>query len=205
MPLKKPNPSDAGLPVSRREMLSYLWLSALGILTVQVFGMAVYSSIPRFKKGQYGGQIEVGPVTELPAVNDPPENHPKGKFWLIRTESGLSALYKACTHLDCLFSWNNQENLFICPCHGSRFARDGSLLSGPATRPLDRFAIQIVSPDGRILSETDPATGAPVTIPVVDETPQSAKKSTEETDANPESGAIVRVDTSRKIRILAGN
>jgi len=26
----------------------------------------------------------------------------------------------------------------VCPCHGSRFARDGRVLSAPATRPLER-------------------------------------------------------------------
>ncbi|MFE6403819.1 FAD-dependent oxidoreductase [Streptomyces alboflavus] len=54
-----------------------------------------------------------------------------------RDESGqVSALSARCTHLGCLVHFNNAEQAWECPCHGSRFATDGSVLHGPATRPL---------------------------------------------------------------------
>lgn len=43
-----------------------------------------------------------------------------------------------CTHLGCLVSYNAPEQTWECGCHGSRFAQDGTVLSGPATRPLRR-------------------------------------------------------------------
>lgn len=39
-----------------------------------------------------------------------------------------------CPHLGCALRWNKAEHSWDCPCHGSRFAADGTLLEGPAQR-----------------------------------------------------------------------
>lgn len=41
-----------------------------------------------------------------------------------------------CPHLGGIVRWNEAERSWDCPLHGSRFAADGTLLEGPATRPL---------------------------------------------------------------------
>lgn len=45
----------------------------------------------------------------------------------------LTPTLRRCPHLGCALKWNSQEHSWDCPCHGSRFAADGTLLENPAT------------------------------------------------------------------------
>jgi glycine/D-amino acid oxidase-like deaminating enzyme/nitrite reductase/ring-hydroxylating ferredoxin subunit len=62
------------------------------------------------------------------------------KVAVYRDEQGVlherSAL---CTHLQCVVRWNSGERSWDCPCHGSRFAPTGEVLTGPAILPLKRL------------------------------------------------------------------
>lgn len=53
------------------------------------------------------------------------------------SDGQLHLVKPTCTHLGCGVRWNNAERSWDCPCHGSRFSYDGSVLNGPAVRPLD--------------------------------------------------------------------
>lgn len=48
-------------------------------------------------------------------------------------------LNAVCPHMGCVVRWNVAEQTWDCPCHGSRFAVDGSLLAGPAEQGLERL------------------------------------------------------------------
>lgn len=61
------------------------------------------------------------------------------KLAVYRDNQGvLTALSPVCTHMKCMVHWNNAEKTWDCPCHGSRFSTDGSVVEGPALQALER-------------------------------------------------------------------
>jgi glycine/D-amino acid oxidase-like deaminating enzyme/nitrite reductase/ring-hydroxylating ferredoxin subunit len=53
------------------------------------------------------------------------------------TPHSLSA---TCTHMGCTVQFNSKDSTWDCPCHGSRFSLQGSVIQGPAERDLPRRA-----------------------------------------------------------------
>jgi Rieske Fe-S protein len=47
-----------------------------------------------------------------------------------------------CPHLGCYYSWNEAQNRFMCPCHGSQYTFDGTHIAGPAPRGLDPLQLR---------------------------------------------------------------
>lgn len=48
----------------------------------------------------------------------------------------LTPTTRRCPHLGCALKWNPQEHSWDCPCHGSRFTKDGEVIDNPATDDL---------------------------------------------------------------------
>ena len=58
-----------------------------------------------------------------------------------RVSGELHLLSTICPHLGCDVRWNVAERSWDCPCHGSRFAPDGRVLNGPASKELKRVEL----------------------------------------------------------------
>jgi cytochrome b6-f complex iron-sulfur subunit len=55
------------------------------------------------------------------------------------TDGMFSALDALCTHAGCNVAYNALNLTLDCPCHGSTYELDGTVINGPAPRPLKMF------------------------------------------------------------------
>jgi cytochrome b6-f complex iron-sulfur subunit len=73
-------------------------------------------------------------VSEIPAM-------------LIHSEQGFNAISLVCTHLGCTVG--QSADGFACPCHGSRFNSQGTVVKGPANKNLRPLRVE-QTPDGHL-------------------------------------------------------
>src|SRR6059058_5616191 len=89
-------------------------------------------------------------------TNDRPILNIAGRFWLLRAPGGIVAAYRKCTHLGCAVPFNDAEDRFHCPCHGSQYdKRTAVVLRIPAPKPLQLFHIT-ESAQGQLIVDTNP-------------------------------------------------
>jgi menaquinol-cytochrome c reductase iron-sulfur subunit len=68
----------------------------------------------------------------------------KETAWVVKiSDQQTLAFGPQCTHLGCAYHWDEAKAQFLCPCHNSVFAVDGTVVAGPAPRPLDRYETKI--------------------------------------------------------------
>ncbi|MBR7113321.1 MAG: Rieske 2Fe-2S domain-containing protein, partial [Firmicutes bacterium] len=66
---------------------------------------------------------------------DPARSILKPQLLVNAAESTLNLLTpttRRCPHLGCALKWNEAEQSWDCPCHGSRFTKAGKLINNPA-------------------------------------------------------------------------
>ena len=118
-------------PLPRRDALglSALWASASALL----FGILGMMRLPKAAVlASPSKKFRVSlPETLASGEAFVPAGRPVAVF---RDDEGVYAISNICTHLGCIVKSTPEG--FACPCHGSRFAPDGSVTKGPAPRPL---------------------------------------------------------------------
>lgn len=75
------------------------------------------------------------------------------------------AISAGCTHLGCIVTWDEAQQIFKCPCHDGRYDAEGNVLSGPPPAPLNRHPVK--TEGEKIYLRTD-------TVPFGDETSETA-------------------------------
>jgi len=72
----------------------------------------------------------------------PGEFHIEPDFVLFTSQDNSWAVSRKCTHLGCIIQFREQERIFECPCHTSRFSDHGVVLNGPAKRNLSLYKVE---------------------------------------------------------------
>jgi glycine/D-amino acid oxidase-like deaminating enzyme/nitrite reductase/ring-hydroxylating ferredoxin subunit len=106
------------------------------------------------KLAQMNARVAADLVGEraIPAPRTAAADIPRGEAQVVRDGLGKTGVFRGadgslyavslrCTHLGCLVRFNAAERSWDCPCHGSRFDVDGTVLEGPATKPLERKSV----------------------------------------------------------------
>ncbi len=97
--------------------------------------------------------FKIGDPADFPI--GPPTFLADEKIYVFRDhEKGFSVASAVCTHLGCTVAHFQNDQRFHCPCHGSVFAADGSVVHGPAPRALNWFEVTL-SRDGQLRVDKD--------------------------------------------------
>jgi len=136
--------------LGRRQFLGLAWLTSLAVLVGEIF-VALFKFVQPVTAGGFGGIVKAGSAEKFPVGSVTLVQ--SGRFYLHRLDDGsFLALWQRCTHLGCSIPWEESEDLFHCPCHGSLFNKVGEVQGGPAPRPMDLFPVEIK--DGEVYVDT---------------------------------------------------
>ncbi|BDD06066.1 QcrA and Rieske domain-containing protein [Aureibacter tunicatorum] len=157
--------------LGRRSFLTKLsfWLGGIsaGIVTIPVIGALLQPLIKRKKQvwrsvGK-NNDFEVGKTVLVTFEDSDPDEWAKTisrtASWLRKdNENEYTAFAINCAHLGCPVRWEANSELFLCPCHGGVYYKDGSVASGPPPKPLTRYMVRLNKGNVEIMTQALPIT-----------------------------------------------
>lgn len=137
------------MKLSRRELATSVGIGAFAVATASAASALGRFAYPNLTS-QQTGPVDVGPpggylTATLTFVA-------QARAYLGRDARGFYAIDATCTHLGC--TPRLDADGFACPCHGSRFDRNGQVISGPAPRALARLFVGRAA-NGHLLVDRD--------------------------------------------------
>ncbi len=126
---------------SRRHFLELLGIGAIGATAVGSLVLSAEYLSPNVVK-EPPTRFKIGLPDDFPPGSVTVDK--EQKVFIIRAKEGyFYALSAVCTHLGCIANWKAEDGIVACPCHGSKFDKEGNVIAGPAPRPLPRFAMSL--------------------------------------------------------------
>ena len=145
--------------ISRRGFFMKLGILFNGIAAMVLavpLGRFLFSSITRGRENGYLSWVPLGNVSNFPegetrmaTFRNPFVMPTDGKTvdtacWVRRVADDRFQVFAInCAHLGCPVRWFPQSGLFMCPCHGGAYYRDGSRASGPPERGLFEYPYKV--------------------------------------------------------------
>ncbi len=139
---------------TRREFFVKVGVGAGAAALATQAAMGVRSVLPNVSYDS-PTTVKVGPPTEFP---EGVKYLPDERLFVFRDGNTFHAISAVCTHLGCtvrIEAEQTEKRAFVCPCHGSAYARDGKPLSGPAPTPLKAYHLSVAPDDGQITVDLD--------------------------------------------------
>ena len=145
--------------LTRRALFTKLGILFNGLVAATLsvpIARFLLSSITRGRANGYLSWVSLGSVSQFPegqtrlaTFRNPYVMPTDGQTadtacWVRRVDADKFQVFAVnCAHLGCPVRWFPQSGLFMCPCHGGAYYRDGSRASGPPERGLFEYPIQI--------------------------------------------------------------
>jgi menaquinol-cytochrome c reductase iron-sulfur subunit len=151
--------------LARLTLLSGTLLGALAGLPVVGFLFQPLLVTPSVKWRPVGrlDEFRIGTTTKV-ELEDPsplPWSGVTGRTaaWLRRLdEESFEAFSVNCRHLGCPVRWLEGAELFMCPCHGGVYYKDGSVAAGPPPEPLAQYPVRVRGSRVEVATEPIPLT-----------------------------------------------
>ena len=157
--------------MTRRKFLS--WLSVgLGGLAAAVVSIPVIGAIlqpllakhtPIWRSVGSLQDFAIGDTVLVKFINANPGSFggdsEKSAAWLRRLSADTFLAFSVnCTHLGCPIRWEAGSELFMCPCHGGVYYKDGTVAAGPPPRALQQYPVRLRGTRVEVKAEPIPLT-----------------------------------------------
>ena len=143
--MSSPLNAEPEIGTGRRTVLGWLVKGFLSLwaLAAGVIGVA-FLKVPEKEQRPGEGVVRGGKFSTLGVGEARFIRHGAEPLYVIRvSEEQVLALPAICTHLRCVLKWNATRQTFDCPCHNGAFDKNGNVLSGPPTRPLSPYRVDL--------------------------------------------------------------
>jgi len=142
--------------LSRRRFMAAGVMGLGGVIGLVYLVAILRYLVPETPAGNTGFD-KVGPTTgitkEVPTLvplgTDPQGKNASGGGWVVQhSDTQYRVFDMHCTHLSCPYAWTTPgkpDGVFACPCHGSVFAKNGTVINGPAFIPLRERSWRVTS------------------------------------------------------------